>query len=244
MTISSKDEPAPLDLLPDARRALLSALKRARWATIPQLAATLQVSNEAVRQQLAVLTRDRWVVSNCGPDEDVIERAPGRPPVEYCLSPLADDLFPKRYSEMALALFDELPDADATLTTITDRRVESLRRTPGKESPATKTAALRSIYREGDAYVDVAKSKRGLRLIEWNCPYLQFANERPLFCSTTVSVLRRLTGCEVVREERFQDGDGRCVFHIYFDAPLDDTRKKLSFEHEPEKDFQPRRSAT
>jgi predicted ArsR family transcriptional regulator len=235
----SNDEPSAVDLLPDARRGLLSAIKRARWATIPQLAATLQISNEAVRQQLAVLTRDRWVVSNCGPDEDPGKRAPGRPPVEYCLSPLADDLFPKRYSEMALTLFDELPDAEATLTTITDRRLESLR----QESPATKTAALRSIYREGDAYVDVAKSKRGYRVIERNCPYLQFATERPLFCSTTVSVLRRLTGCEVVREERFQDGDARCVFHIYFDAPLDDLRKNRGFEHEPEKNFQPRRSA-
>ena len=30
---------------------------------------------------------------------------------------------------------------------------------------------------------------------------------------------------------------------IYFDAPLDETRKKRSFEHEPEKNLQPRRSA-
>ena len=136
---------------------------------------------------------------------------------------------------MALTLFDELPDAEATLAAITDRRVESLRKTK-------KTAALRSIYGEGDAYAEVAKSKRGYRVIEWNCPYLQFATERPLFCSTTVSVLRRLTGCEVVREERFQDGDARCVFHIYFDAPLDDSRRNRKFEHEPEKDFQPPRS--
>lgn len=234
MTPPKNDEPTPVDLLPDARRALLLALKRARWATIPELASDLQISNEAVRQQLGVLARDGWVISNCAPGENPVERVPGRPAIEYCLSPLADDLFPKRYAEMAISLFDELPDAEATLATITDRRVESLQKTARRES-------LRSIYREGDSYIDLAKSEHGYRLIERNCPYLQFATERPLFCSTTVSTLRRLTGCEVVREERFQDGDGRCVFHIYSDAPLGDARKNRSFEHEPEKNFEPRR---
>jgi len=238
----SNDQPAAVDLLPDARRVLLSALKRVGWATIPELAAMLSISNEAVRQQLSVLTRDRWVVSNCGPDEDAVERPPGRPPVEYCLSLLADDLFPKRYAELTATFFDELPDADAALATITDRRVDSMRKARAEDSRAARMDALRAIYRQGDAYVDVEQSERGYRLIERNCPYLQFATERPAFCSTTVSALRRHTGCEVVREKRFQDGDARCVFHIYFDAPLASPRKKRSFEHEPEKDFQPRRS--
>src|SRR6185503_17541501 len=101
---------------------------------------------------------------------------------------------------------------------------------------------LRSIYRADDSFVEVETSDRGFRLIEWNCPYLRFATERPLFCSTTVSTLRRLTGCEVVREERFQDRDGRCVFHIYLDAPMRKARKKRKFEIEPPKDTKPARA--
>ena len=44
---------------------------------------------------------------------------------------------------------------------------------------------------------------------------------------------------EVVREERFQDHDGRCVFHIYMDAPVSAARRKVRFEPEPPKDAVP-----
>jgi predicted ArsR family transcriptional regulator len=230
------DEPAVVDLLPDARRALLSALKHTGWATIPELAYELSISTEAVRQQISFLSQEGWVISNCGPDDGDGGRSPGRPAAKYCLSRRGDDLFPKQYAELAVALFDELRDPARTLATMTNERVDTLRKSMPEHSVRTNIEALRSIYRAGDPYVDVEKSERGHRLIEWNCPYLQFATERPLFCSTTVSVLRRLTGCEVVREERFQDGDGRCVFHIYFDAPLSARRKARMFEPEPPKD--------
>ncbi len=235
-----KDEPAAIDLLTEARRALLDALKRTGWTTIPALAERLSISTEAVRQQLAFLQREGWVISNCDPDEED-DRAPGRPAVQYCLSPRGDDLFPKRYAELAVTLFDELDDAEQTLTTLTNRRVDAMGASVRKGS-GINPEALRAIYRDSDSYVEIEKSDRGYRLIEWNCPYLQFASERPLFCSTTVSTLRRITGCEVIREERFQDGDGRCVFHIYLDAPMTTARKRRRFEPEPPKDAQPARA--
>ena len=102
--------------------------------------------------------------------------------------------------------------------------------------------ALRSIYIEDDPYTEIEKSERGYRLVERNCPYLQFASERPLFCSTSVSALRRVTGREVIREQRFQDGDGRCVFHVYADSPVAGARKTRRFEEEPAKDTIPRAS--
>jgi predicted ArsR family transcriptional regulator len=238
----TRNEPAAIDLLSGARRALLDALKRAGWTTIPALAERLSISTEAVRQQLALLQREGWVKTNCDPGEDD-SRAPGRPATEYCLSPRGDDLFPKRYHELAVTLFDELADPARTLTALTDRRVAAMGGSVRDDS-TIDLEALRSIYRVDDSYVNVEKSDRGYRLIEWNCPYLQFATERPLFCSTTVSTLRRLTGCEVVREERFQDSDGRCVFHIYLDAPLSQARKKRRFELEPPKDSEPGRAVT
>jgi len=237
---TKNDEPAAIDLLPDARRALLLVLKRAGWATIPELAQALSISTEAVRQQITFLSREGWLSSNCGPDENEGERSPGRPPTEYCLSPRGDDLFPKQYGELAVTLFDELRDPARTLAALTNERVDTLRKAIPEGSARTNIDALRSIYRAGDPYVDVERSERGHRLIEWNCPYLQFASERPLFCSTTVSTLRRLTGCEVVREERFQDGDARCVFHVYLDAPVSSRRRMRNFEPEPAKDARPR----
>ena len=132
-------QPAAVDLLPDARRALLSALKQAGRATIPQLAETLSVSTEAVRQQLTSLQRQGWIIADCGPDE-AYPRAPGRPPAEYCLAPLADDLFPKSYADLTVTLFDDLPDAESTLAGITDGTVNALRDSIAPDAGAGKAA--------------------------------------------------------------------------------------------------------
>jgi predicted ArsR family transcriptional regulator len=239
MSSARNEEPAAIDALTEARRALLDAMKRAGLATIPELAAALGISTEAVRQQLTVLQREGWVTSDCDPAEED-DRAPGRPAIGYCLSARGDDLFPKRYAGLALTLFDELGDPEATLAKLTDRRVRALAEVISASS-GVGAAALQAIYRAGDSYIEIEESDRGYRLIEWNCPYLQFARERPLFCSTTVSTLRRVTGHEVIREERFQDGDGRCVFHIYRDAPMTSARRRRRFEPEPPKETLPPR---
>jgi predicted ArsR family transcriptional regulator len=213
----------PIDLVPESRRALLAHLKTAGWTTIPALARALSISTEAVRQQLSQLEKEGWVRSNCGPEER--RRTRGRPPVEYCLSPAADDLFIKQYPQIAVEFFDAIEDQAGFLTTLTNERVRRV-------GSAKK---IESIYVEGDPYTSIEKSDDGYLLIERNCPYLQFARERPLFCSSTVSALRRLSGCEVVREERFQDGDGRCVFHVFTDRPLSGRRRKIAFEKEPDR---------
>ena len=50
-----------VDQLPDSRRAILLALKREGPSTIARLAAELQLTGEAVRQQLLQLQREGWI---------------------------------------------------------------------------------------------------------------------------------------------------------------------------------------
>ena len=95
-----------------------------------------------------------------------------------------------------------------------------------------KMDRLREIYRSGDPFIEVHRRGDDFVLVERNCPYLNVALERPLLCSTTISTLRRLTGCEVVRERRFQDGDGRCEFRIRI-ATASSKRARPRFELEP-----------
>ncbi|HEY8711677.1 MAG TPA: DNA-binding protein [Thermoanaerobaculia bacterium] len=238
--IPSRNQPAAIDLLGAARRSVLTALKRAGRATIPWLAKTLSISPEAVRQQLALLQRDGWVISDCGSEEEAEARTRGRPPAEYCLSRSADDLFPKRYADLLVSVLDSVTSEDGNesltelLARVTDERVAELK--PRVESlPLNRTMdALRSIYVEADPFTEVERRGRDFVLIERNCPYLSVAMERPEICSTTVNTLRRLTGCEVVRERRFQDGDGRCEFHVRT-SRRSPAAKRRRFELEPPK---------
>ena len=45
---------------------------------------------------------------------------------------------------------------------------------------------------------------------------------RPMLCSVSVNSLQRLLGVRVEREEKFQSGDGRCVFHVFKEEPVEE----------------------
>lgn len=227
---------AILDEFPTTRAAILRLMKHEAFVSIPRIAEALGVSHEAARKHVVELQRNGWIDSDCGPDEaERRDAAPGRPPVRYCLTAAGDHLFPKQYPQLLVGLLDTIAaegDATALLTRITDDRVAELEPRVAPLPLKRKMSALRAIYSDGDPFVDVERRGEDYVLIERNCPYLTFAMERPAICSTTVSTLRRLTGCEVVRERRFQDGDGRCEFHVRT-SHASPKRKQVRFEIEP-----------
>jgi len=211
-------------------------LKRQGPATIAKLADELQLTGEAVRQQLLQLQREGWVESR-------ITRSPergrtGRPATSYSLTDAGDHLFPKHYDELNVAMFDAIadelgPDAlKKILKRIADAKV-SLNEGPLRGLPlAARVQALKDWYLKDDPHMDVEKVEDGFRLIERNCPYINTAMNRPSLCSVSVNALSKLLGVRVAREEKFQNGNGRCIFHVYANEPID----PLNFEFELEKE--------
>lgn len=209
---------------------LLHALKRFGPLGSRLLAQKLKVTREAVRQQLAALEEERVV--------ERVETGPtgraGRPGAAWTLTPLGEELFPKSYDALAALLVEavsaELGEKALTrvLARITQMRMEPfahLGRLPLEE----KLVALRDVYAEKDPHTAVDRRGGELRLVERSCPFLATAQAHPALCSTTVNLLSRVLGRQVVREARFQDGDGRCVFHVT-DEPAPDA---FAFEPEP-----------
>ena len=228
-----------LDEFPTTRAAIFRLMKDEGFVSIPRIAEALAISHEAARKHVVELQRNGWIGADCGPDDARRREAvPGRPPVRYCLTREGDHLFPKKYPEMLIRFLDTVAAeggtdaAIALLAQITDDRVAELEPRIPARPMSRRMAALEAIYGEGDPFADVEKRGNDYVVIERNCPYLNFAMERPDICSTTVSTLRRLTGCEVVRERRFQDGDGRCEFHVRT-AQASPDRQLVRFEKEP-----------
>jgi predicted ArsR family transcriptional regulator len=219
--------------LPGSKRRLLTRLKTRGPATIADLAADLALSGEAIRQQLAPLERELWIEREALPPSG----EPGRPPGRYRLTLKGEGLFPKQTGTLAIALADaihsELGESalERVLARVTDTRVAAL----GGQRPelplADQLERLRAVYGVDDPFIEVEQLADGYRLIERNCPFLDMAMARPVLCSSTVSVLTRLLGTKVVREDRFQDGHGRCSFRIYENQPIDVTN--LRFAREP-----------
>ena len=219
--------------LPGSKRRLLTRLKTRGPATIADLAADLALSGEAIRQQLAPLERELWIEREALPPSG----EPGRPPGRYRLTLKGEGLFPKQTGTLAIALADaihsELGESalERVLARVTDTRVAALGG-PQPELPLPEQLErLRAVYGVDDPFIEVEQLADGYRLIERNCPFLDMAMARPVLCSSTVSVLTRLLGTKVVREDRFQDGHGRCSFRIHENQPLDVTN--LRFAREP-----------
>jgi len=210
--------------LPDSRRAILTALKRQGAATIAQLAAVLQLTGEAVRQQLLQLQRDGWI-------EARIDRASagrtGRPATAYSLTAAGDHLFPKQYDALNVAVIDAIaeelgPDAaKRVLARVADEKSNliepMLRDLPLEERMET----LKHWYLQDDPYMETEKTADGYRLIERNCPFYNTAMRRPNLCSVSVNALTKVLGVRVYREEKFQNGDNRCVFRVLANEPVD-----------------------
>ena len=89
---------------------------------------------------------------------------------------------------------------------------------------------LRGFYFEGDPFTSVERVDSETILVERNCPFQKVAMARPQLCSTTVSTLTRLLGVRVERRRRFQNGDGRCTFHVLADQPIDPASFRFAFE--------------
>ncbi|HEX7031081.1 MAG TPA: MarR family transcriptional regulator [Gammaproteobacteria bacterium] len=206
---------------PTTRQQILRELKMRGGASQAELADALKLTREAVRQQLLLLEQQGLVHS--APQTD---GGRGRPTHLYRLTAIAEEQFPKFYDALTVTLIGALgkkygdEGLHAVLTYITDQQVALWQPRLEGETLRQRMQALRGIYFDADPYTEVRHDEDGALLIEHNCPFLSAAQNEPRLCSVTVSTLKRLLGVEVERTERFQQGDGRCVFRIHEDRPV------------------------
>jgi predicted ArsR family transcriptional regulator len=200
------------------------ALKERGSATIAQLAPPLGLTGEAVRQQLLQLQREGWIEAIV--DHDTVRGRTGRPATVYHLTDAGEHLFPKNYDALSIALLDAVTeelgtDAVRVLARVADDRVKALAPQVEGRTLEERLDLLRSWYLADDPYMTYERDGGDYRLIERNCPFYNTAMNRPALCSVSVNALTRLLGVHVRREEKFQNGDGRCVFRVHADEPVD-----------------------
>ena len=231
--------------LSETRRTILYIIKREGAASIAEIAHELRVSYETVRLQVGQMRAEGWLEPHVERRTDSSGSSPsaGRPVSRYYLTAAGEHLFPKHYDVLSVALIDAVIDKMGTeglahiLKNLTEARVSQWEPVLEGLTLEEKIEALKGIYLEEDPFTEVEKSESGeLRLVERNCPFLNVALERPALCSLTVSTLTRLLGFKVVREKRFQAGDGRCVFRVLTDRPIGPDHASFSFEQPLDQD--------
>lgn len=209
-------ETASLASLPSTRRAILVNLKKRGEARAEQLAGDLGITPSAVRQHLAGLVGSGFV----GHRE--VKSGPGRPKHVYCLTPAAEGLFPKAYSDLTNEVLAIVEDEDPQLLEVVferrrDRRVAQARlRLDGKATFAARVAEIAAILDEDGYLADWEQLDDGtFRITEHNCAVLGVARRFGQACVTEVEFLRTiLPEASVERTSHMMAGAHRCAYLI------------------------------
>ena len=194
------------------------------------------MTGEAVRQQLLQLQREGWSEAKVTRSSE--RGRTGRPATSYSLTEAGDHLFPKHYDALNVSMMDAIAEElgpeglKRVLEKITNDKAALIESNLASLPLAERVAALKDWYLKDDPHMAVQQVEGGYRLIERNCPYINTAMNRPSLCSISVNALTKVLGFRVAREEKFQNGDGRCVFRVYAEEPVDPATAPFKLESE------------
>jgi predicted ArsR family transcriptional regulator len=212
----SGETPVSSDLsrrfLETTRGRVLAHLRRGP-ATVDELAATLELTDNAIRAHLTTLDRD-GLVRQAG-----VRRGPGagKPAAVYELAPDAETRFSRAYAPLLTALLDELstrlqtPEAEALLRDAGSRLAAALpARSADLEDRVRDAVAL---LNELGGDITIEHGPDGIRLRGSGCPLSATVTRRPEACRAVQGLLSEVIGTPVVlcceREPR-----PRCCFTV------------------------------
>lgn len=221
----------PSNSQPRSSREEILTLLRAGPHTAAELAEVIDISPQAVRDQLRTLEGKGWIKV-----ERLRRDTGGKPAREFVLTADGEESFEKPYPEILRYLVGEL---QAQLGVRQKRELfEAVGRrlgadlcengvpdlaAPDKLSPAQLRrrleAAVRMLNAVGGA-AEVAKSEEGLRIQSHGCPLSGLVRQDPEACLLAEALVQTIAGVDLI-ETCDRDGQPQCRFEVNRDSVED-----------------------
>lgn len=197
-------------------RGLVVLLLRREPQTVEQLAASLQLTDNAVRAHLTTLERD-GLVRQAG-----MRRAGRKPAVEYTLTAKAGQYFPKPYGAALRLLLTVLRERHGTAA------VEEISREVGRRMAPLERSGHATLRERVDSAVVLLDELGGVAAVEeqdgslrirgYHCPLADVVPDSPEICQLTVALLSEAIGTPV--QAGCDHSPPRCKFIVGSTAPL------------------------
>ena len=196
----------------DMREQILHVVaRRKKGCSVDELAGSVGISRSGVRQHLTVLERDGLVARGSQ------RPSGGRPQLQYVLTEIGRERFPRQYSWFAELLLEML-SGDLGHDELGDR-LDAVGRSVGA-SLATGTGGAAPVEgvvaRMVELGYDAAATRAGTGdVIEAsNCVFHKLAEKRPEICRFDIAMLEAATGKEVEQCACMVRGDDICRFRL------------------------------
>jgi predicted ArsR family transcriptional regulator len=190
-------------------RGKIVLLLRAEPRTVEQLAAALQLTDNAVRAHLVALERDGLI------RQSGVVRTARRPSLKYELASDAERLFPKAYGTVLSAFLTALQDE------VGPRVIARTLRAVGRQlAPPTAPSSADAMHRaeiaarvlgELGGSVTLEPGPDGVHIRGRSCPLAMVVRDHPDVCALVESLLEDATGMEV-REQCDRADQPHCHF--------------------------------
>ena len=190
-------------------RGQIITLLRRSSRTVDELAQALDLTHTAVRAHLAALERDGLVLQRSE------RRGSGKPSAVYDLTPAAEYLFPKSYSQLLDQLLDVLgehlpPDEVETLLREAGRRLAAEWKLPPGELRVRLEAAA-ELLNELGGLMEREAGEKTFSIRGYRCPFAALVREHPEVCRLAETLLSELVGVPM-QEHCLRTGPVPCRF--------------------------------
>jgi predicted ArsR family transcriptional regulator len=202
----------PVRFLTSTRGRLIAILRR-ESRTVDEMAAELQVTDNAIRAHLAALERDGFV-RQCG-----VRRGggAGKPAYAYELTASAEQLFPKPYVPVLSSLLSSLDER------LTRDEVEALLRDVGRRIAREYPSGAGDAHARLQAATEALNQLGGLATLDarqgssiicgYDCPLASLVPDHPEVCVLAEAFVSEVAGSPV-QECCQRDGTPRCRFAL------------------------------
>jgi predicted ArsR family transcriptional regulator len=191
------------------RGKIVTLLRRA-GRTVEELAQALDLTDNAVRAQLAILERDGLV------QQSGRRRSSSKPAFVYTLTPTAEELFSKAYGPVLRQLLEELNERLAT------EEVEALMRAAGCRLAAAWPVSSGEVSARLQRAAGALNELGGLAELErsdgtyvirgYSCPLAAVVPGHPEVCRLAASLLTELAGMPV--QEQCNRGEKAACYFV------------------------------
>ena len=184
-----------------------------RWGprTVNDLAAALELTDNAVRLHLSALERDGLVA------QEGVRRGVGKPAHVFQLTEEAETLFPKAYATVLSAVLAQVREERGSAGL--DSFLRSVGRRAGDRVRATTTGlrerveAAVALLGELGGLADIEESADAYTIRGYSCPLAAVVTDSPEACALAEALVGTVVGAPVA-ECCDRSGTPRCAFRI------------------------------